>query len=62
MIELKQYDSVDKLFDDTAELCHQELSSALVEGETSLVVSGGTTPQPLFERLAASPLAWQPKQ
>lgn len=58
MIKFNQYNSTEELFNETAEMCRVELERALTAGHTALVVSGGTTPQPLFERLSEMPLNW----
>ncbi len=46
----------------TAALANQvadDLRTAIIQrGEASLVVSGGSTPRPFFERLSQEPLAW----
>ncbi len=62
-------DNVDpsrRLFDDRDALTRalgesiaRDLAAAISQrGEASLVVSGGSTPQPLFEHLSRQPLAW----
>ena len=58
MIRFNQYNTTEELFNETAEMCREELEKRLTTGKTALVVSGGTTPQPLFERLAEMPLNW----
>ena len=58
MAVIKTYDNRDALFDSMAEQVTAKLNESLLSGDTALVVSGGTTPQPLFERLSQTPLAW----
>jgi 6-phosphogluconolactonase len=44
---------------DLADFIEKELTDAVVkQGYASLVVSGGSTPKPLFEELARRPLPW----
>ena len=59
MAVIKTYDSRDALFDSMAEQVSAKLAQRLNSGSSALVVSGGTTPQPLFERLSETPLAWE---
>lgn len=60
MTEVKKYQSLETLFDSLADEIADKVETDISSGTntTALVVSGGTTPQPLFERLAATPLAW----
>jgi len=58
MIRLLQFKSETELFDETAALCIAALRKRLVNGPASLVVSGGSTPKPLFERLSNTKLNW----
>ena len=58
MIRLLQFNSEAELFDQTAALCISALRKRLVNGPASLVVSGGSTPKPLFERLSNTKLNW----
>ena len=60
MTEVKKYQSLETLFDSLADEIADKVETDISCGTntTALVVSGGTTPQPLFERLAATPLAW----
>ena len=60
MTEVKKYQSLETLFDSLADEIADKVETDISSGtnRTALVVSGGTTPQPLFERLAATPLAW----
>jgi 6-phosphogluconolactonase len=51
--ELHSYESPEVLFDAAA----AAVAGALAEGVT-LVCSGGTTPEPLYRRLAQAPLPW----
>jgi len=58
MTKLNIYPDTTRLFDSTAAICRNALERALEKGKTKLVVSGGTTPRPLFERLSKMPLNW----
>ncbi|MEM0978234.1 MAG: 6-phosphogluconolactonase [Pseudomonadota bacterium] len=56
---LVEYSNRETLFDELADRVAEELSSALSsKGWASLSVPGGTTPQPLFERLSEKPIDW----
>lgn len=59
MVELHQYPNPDELFEQCAKVCIAALKHKLKSGPASLVVSGGTTPAPLFERLANTDMSWQ---
>ncbi len=60
MTHVKKYQSLDTLFDSLADEVAEKVEAAISSGtnSTALVVSGGSTPQPLFERLATTRLAW----
>jgi len=59
-MEKKIYASRDELTQALADAVCATLSAAIGErGRASLAVSGGTTPQPLFEALASRELAWE---
>lgn len=48
------------LFDALTDYCQQALAQACAEnGTASFMVSGGSTPAPLYQRLAKSSLPWQ---
>ena len=58
---LKEFLFADRagLFTSLAQVCHKHLSEELVNNEiTSLMVSGGSTPGPLYEALSLSDLNW----
>lgn len=53
------FENRDALFDALATDCTQRLSTALdARARASLLVSGGATPTPLFERLSRAELPW----
>ncbi len=55
----RRFDSAEQLVDTLAADIHQQLATALRDrGGASLVVSGGTTPVPLFRRLREARLTW----
>jgi len=56
----RRFDSAELLVDTLAADIHQQLAVALRDrGSASLVVSGGSTPVPLFRRLREAPLPWE---
>lgn len=60
MIEEVFFDDRDSLFAALLQDCQQRLREAVaLRGQASLLVSGGSTPQPLYQALAASDLPWQ---
>lgn len=60
MVEQFLFDDRDALFKQLALDCQQHLRAALAEaGEACLLVSGGSTPSPLYETLSYSDLDWR---
>jgi 6-phosphogluconolactonase len=60
MPSLKTFKSKDALADAAAEHLASVLGKALDEkGRASAVLSGGSSPKPVYERLANKPLAWE---
>ena len=59
MIEEYFFESRDALLEALTEVCKNALQDAIAErGNASLLVSGGSTPEPLYNGLAHEPLAW----
>ncbi len=57
--QVRRFDHRDALAAALADRVAEDLRSAIAErGTASLVVSGGSTPRPFFERLSRRPLAW----
>ena len=62
MITLKErfYRDRDRLFENLTDFCQQTLEQACVSnGQASFMVSGGSTPAPLYQRLSRRVLSWQ---
>ena len=62
MITLKErfYRDRDRLFENLTDFCQQTLEHACVhKGQASFMVSGGSTPAPLYQRLSRRVLSWQ---
>lgn len=60
MVEEKLFADRAQLFSTLAQDCQTALTGALHDaGQASLMVSGGSTPAPLFQALSATPLNWQ---
>lgn len=54
------YDNREAMFDALTKRCQQALTQACADnGEASFMVSGGSTPAPLYKALAQQPLPWQ---
>lgn len=54
------FDTRDELFSSLAESCTGTLQAALTSrGTASIIVSGGSTPEPLYTRLAHTALSWE---
>jgi 6-phosphogluconolactonase len=54
------YDNRDALFEALTQYCQNALQSGCTDnGSASFMVSGGSTPAPLYQRLAKLPLPWQ---
>ncbi len=54
------FDSREELFSSLAQACQRHLDKALTEsGQASFLVSGGSTPAPLYQTLSQSGLDWQ---
>jgi 6-phosphogluconolactonase len=60
MSDVTRFATRDQLFDAACELLVTALRTALAAdaGRATLVLSGGTTPAPLYRRLAQAPLDW----
>lgn len=62
MITLKErfYRDRERLFENLTDFCQQTLEKACVnKGQASFMVSGGSTPAPLYQRLSRRVLSWQ---
>lgn len=62
MIALKErfYRDRQRLFENLTDFCQQTLEQACVsKGQASFMVSGGTTPAPLYQRLSRRVISWQ---
>ncbi|MFT4924064.1 MAG: 6-phosphogluconolactonase [Phenylobacterium sp.] len=54
------YPDREALFDALTDYCQQALSTACADNDSaSFMISGGSTPAPLYQRLAACALPWQ---
>ena len=54
------YRDRNRLFDSLTDYCQQTLEQAcVVNGQASFMVSGGSTPAPLYQRLSRRVLSWQ---
>lgn len=55
-----KFDSREKLFDKlTADVTHDLAAGILKRGAASMLLSGGTTPGPLYEKLSRADLEWE---
>lgn len=59
MVEEHLFESREELISVLTDVCKDSLTNAVAErGNASLLVSGGSTPEPLYNALANTPLAW----
>src|SRR4051812_12330113 len=59
MSELETFSSREALYDEAAKALASAVHNGLSErGRASLALAGGTTPAPVYERLAKADLAW----
>ncbi len=59
MVKEQLFEDRASLFSTLAAQCQEQLAHAITkQGQATLMVSGGSTPSPLFERLSQSDLAW----
>ena len=59
MKKIYKFESREKLFEAVANRCAQQISRGIEkQGRANIIVPGGTTPAPVFEKLAAMSLDW----
>ena len=56
--DIQAYDNREALYDTAAHLVSDKLQQALLSGPATLLLSGGSTPSPVYQRLSDDPLDW----